>query len=164
MSLDSKQLLAAALVISCALFVAQAAEPWQVVNVSETSLAGTLKDGTEFEVRIEARKPKEPRNGYFGAADQPELVVAEIVVKVGRKKTSFPSQAFDDLANPLLQTVSVTSQPSGEVKLRFTGGDRAPTYEVEYFVQSDRLTRREVTFFETMPDGAKREVVKTTTF
>lgn len=164
MIFDLKRLLGATVAIPCALFAAQAAEPWQVVSVSEMSIAGTLKDGTEFEVRIEAKKPKEPRDNYFGAAGQPELVVSEIVVKVGGKKTSFPKQAFEDLANPLLQTVSVTSQPSGEVKLRFTGGDRAPTYEVEYFVQSDRLLRREVTFVETLPDGAKREVVKTTTF
>lgn len=162
MSLDFK--LATALAMPFALFAAQAAEPWQVVNVKETSLAGTLKDGTEFEVRIEAKKPKEPRDNYFGADTQPESVVAEIVVRVGGKKTSFPKQAFEDLANPLLQTVSVTSQPSGEVKLRFTGGTRAPTYEVEYFVQADRLIRREVKFFEATPDGAKREVVKTTTF
>jgi hypothetical protein len=165
MASNSKQLLASIIAITCALFVARAtAQPWQVVSVNETFLAGTLKEGTEFAVRVEARKPKEPRDDYFGAADQPGLVVAEIMVKVGGKKASFPAQAFQDLANPLLQTVSVTSQPSGELKLRFTGGQGSPNYEVEYFVQAGRLIKRDVKIFQAAADGTKREVIKTTNF
>ena len=165
MTRNLKQLPASAVVIIAALLAGgAAAQSWQVVTINEMSLAGPLKEGTEFEVRIEARKPKELRDDYFGTVDQPASVIAEIVVRVGGKKTPFPKEAFEDLANPLLQTVSLTSQPSGEVKLRFTGGTRPPTYEVEYFVQDDRLTKRTVKVFEAGPDGVKREVIKTMTF
>ena len=143
---------------------ARAAEPWQVVRVNDLALTGTLKEGAEFEVRIETKKPKELRESYFGAADKPESVITEMLVKLDGKKISFPKPAFEDLANPLLQTVSLTSQPTGLLKLRFTGGDRSPTYEVEYLLQSGRLISRAVRYFETVPGGAKREVVKSTTF
>jgi hypothetical protein len=162
---NSKQLLTSIIAIMCALFGGRAtAQPWQVVSINEMSLAGILKEGAEFEVRIEARKPKDARDDYFGATDQPALAVAEIMVKVGGKKASFPPQAFQDLANPLLQTVSVTSQPSGELKLRFTGGQGSPSYEVEYFVQAGRLIKRDVKTFQVATDGVKREVIKTTNF
>jgi hypothetical protein len=146
--------------------VAQAnpAELWQVVTINKISLEGTLKEGTEFEINIEARKPKVLQGDYFGSAGQPGSVIAEITVKLGGEKMSFPKQAFNDLANPLFQTVSLTSQPSGEVRLRFTGGDGSTTYEAQYFIQSNRLAKRSISYFEASAGGKKREVVKTTTF
>jgi hypothetical protein len=139
-------------------------EPWQVVAINSVSLQGTLKQGTPFEVNIEAKKPKIFQGNYFGSVDQPSSVVAEITVKLGGEKISFPRQAFDDLANASLQTVSVTSRPSGELKFRFTGGDEASRYEAEYFIQSNRLVKRLVSYFEATADGKKQVVVKTTTF
>lgn len=99
------------------------------------------------------------RESYFGAAEQPQSVVEEIIVKVGGKKTDFPKPAFEDLANPLLQTVSITSQPTNDIKLRFTGGDASATYEVEYFIELDRLVKRLIRYFEAT-GGEKREVIK----
>jgi hypothetical protein len=139
-------------------------EPWQVVAINSVSLQGTLKQGTPFEVNIEAKKTKIFQGNYFGSIDQPSSVVAEITVKLGGEKISFPKQAFDDLANASLQTVSVTSRPSGELKFRFTGGDEASRYEAEYFIQSNRLVKRLVSYFEATADGKKQVVVKTTTF
>jgi hypothetical protein len=139
-------------------------EPWQVVTVKSVSLHGTSKQGTSFEVNIEARKPKTSQEKYFGSVDQPNSVVAEIMVKVGGDKISFPKQAFQDLANASLQTVSVTSRPSGELKLRFTGGDEGSRYEAEYLIQSGRLAKRLVSYFEASGAGKKELVVKTTTF
>ncbi len=143
---------------------ANAAPSWQVVTINKVSLEGTLKEGTAFEINIEARKPKALQGDYFGSVGQPGSVLAEITVKLGGEKMSFPKQAFNDLANPLLQTVSVTSQPSGELRLRFTGGDGSATYEAEYFIQSNRLAKRSISYFEASAGGKKREVVKTTTF
>jgi hypothetical protein len=159
-----RPLLASAVAITFAWFACDAAEPWQVVTVNEVSLAGTLKGGTEFEVHIEAKKPKASRGDYFGAAGQPGSAVADITVKLGGDKISFPKQGFEDLASPLLQTVSLTSQPSGDVKLRFSGGAGSSTYEVEYFIQSNRLAKRSVKYFEANAAGEKRPVEKTTTF
>jgi hypothetical protein len=139
-------------------------EPWQVVAINSVSLRGTLREGTPFEVNIEAKKPKALRGNYFGSVDQPSSVVAELTVKLSGEKISFPKQAFDDLANASLQTVSVTSKPSGELRLRFTGGDEATRYEAQYFIQSNRLVKRLVSYFEATPEGKKRDVVKTTTF
>lgn len=139
------------------------AEPWQVVTINKLSLEGTLREGNKFEVHIETRKPKELRESYFGAAEQPQSVIEEITVKVGGKKTAFPKPAFEDLANALLQTVSITSQPNADVKLRFTGGDASTTYEVEYFIEADRLAKRLIRYFEAT-GGEKREVIKTMTF
>jgi hypothetical protein len=145
--------------------VAQAdTEPWQVVVINKVSLQGSLKQGTPFEVNIEAKKSKGFQGKYFGSVDQPDSVVAEIMVKLGGEKVPFPNQAFDDLANALLQTVSVTSRPSGELKFRFTGGDETNRYEAEYFIQSNRLVKRLVSYFEATADGKKQVVVNTTTF
>lgn len=164
MSANRKWLLAYIALISWAWVGANAAEPWQVVSVNEVSLAGTLKEGTEFQVHIEAKKPKASRGDYFGAVDQPGSVVAEITVKLDGDKISFPKQAFEDLANPLLQTLSITSQPSGEVKLRFSGGEGPTGYEAEYFIESKRLVKRTVSYFENSGAGEKSRVVKTTSF
>jgi hypothetical protein len=139
-------------------------EPWQVVVINSVSLHGFLKQGTPFEVNIEAKKPKVVRGNYFGSVEQPSSVVTEIVVKLGGKKISFPKEAFEDLANASLQTVSVTSRPSGELKVRFTGGEEASRYEAEYFIQSDRLVKRLVSYVEATADGKKQLMVKTTTF
>jgi hypothetical protein len=139
-------------------------EPWQVVAINSVSLQGTLKQGTPFEVTIEAKKPKVLQGNYFGAVDQPTSVVAEMTQKLGGEKISFPKQAFQDLANASLQTVSITSRSSGEVKLRFTGGDEPNRYEAEYFIESNRLVKRLLSYFESTADGKKEVVVKTTTF
>ena len=139
-------------------------DPWQVVTINKVSLEGTLKQGTPFEVNIEATKPKRSQGKYFGAIDQPGSVVAEIMVKLDGDKIRFPAHAFDDLANASLQTLSVTSRPSGELKFRFTGGGEANRYEAEYFIQSNRLVKRLVSYFEATPNGKKQIVVNTTTF
>jgi hypothetical protein len=141
----------------------KAAEPWQVVTVNKVSLEGTLSGGSKFEVNVESSKPKTLEANYVGAAGQPAAAVSEITVKLGGEKISFPKQAFGDLANAKLQTVSVTSQPSGEVRLRFSGGEAPGTYEVEFFIQGNRLTKRSLSSFEAAT-GGKHEVVKTTTF
>jgi hypothetical protein len=138
-------------------------EAWQVVTVNEVLLAGTLKEGTPFEVHIEARMPKTLRNQYFGASTQPELVIAEITVRLGGQKIPFPKEGFEDLARPRLQTVSLTSQPSGTVKLRFTGGEESAAYEAEYLIQPNRLAERAVSYFEVTAGGEKARIVKTTT-
>jgi hypothetical protein len=67
------------------------------------------------------------------------------------------------LANPLLQTVSITSQPSGDLKLRFTGGEGATNYEVEYFIEGNRLVQRTVSYFERGVEQKDR-VIKTMFF
>jgi hypothetical protein len=158
-----KRLLVFSLAVNCSL-IADAAEPWQVVRIHKVSLEGTLKEGTPFEVNIEAKKPKASRSDYFGGGQQVEAVVAEITVKLGGEKVSFPKPAFEDLANASLQTVSLTSQPSGELKLRFTGGTGAASYDVEYLIGSNRLAKRTISYFEA-PDGSeKHQVVKTMTF
>jgi hypothetical protein len=157
-----KRLLACGALLACG-FV-NAAEPWQVVTINAVTWVGKLKGGADFEVRIEARKPKDSRADYIGAGEQPELAVAEITVKAGDEKIKFPKLAFEDLANPLLQTLSATSQPSGELKVRFLGGESAATYEVEYLIQSKKLTTRTVKYFETTATGEKNQVVKTMDF
>ena len=139
-------------------------ELWQVVTVNKVSLEGTLKGGSKFEVNIESDKPK-PEGNYLGAAAGAAVsAVSEITVKVGGEKISFPKAAFDDLANARLQTVSLTSQPSSEVRLRFTGGDAPTTYEVAYFIVANKLAKRSISYFEPTAGGTKHEVIKTTTF
>ena len=59
--------------ISVVVVAMNAAEPWQVVSVNKFSWEGTLKEGTEFEPRIELKEPKEASANYFGAVDQPIL-------------------------------------------------------------------------------------------
>jgi len=160
-----KRLVVGSVCMACVMFVARGAEgPWQVVTINQVSWVGNLKGGAEFEVHIEAKKPKASRAEYFGAVEQPESVVSEITVKIEGRKISFPKPAFEDLANPLLQTMSVTSQPTGEVKLRFLGGNSAATFEVEYLIESARLTQRTLKYFEGGAGAEKHEVVKTTTF
>jgi len=162
MSKSVTRLVLFGLAMSCSVFAQTTAEPWQVVTINEVTWAGSLKSGGDFQVHIEAKKPKGEQAQYFGATEQPEAAVAEINVKADGK-ISFPKKAFEDLANPLLQTLSVTSQPSGEIKVRFLGGAAAATYEVEYLIESGRLTKRTVKYFETT-DGQKREVIKTMSF
>ena len=157
-----KRLLACGAFLACSLV--NAAEPWQVVTINEVTWVGKLKEGTDFEVRIEAKKPKEARAEYIGTVDQPESAVTEIMVKTGDEKIKFPKLAFEDLANPLLQTLSATSQPSGELKVRFLGGDSAATYEVEYLILGNKLTTRTVKYFEKTATGEKNQVVKTMDF
>jgi hypothetical protein len=147
--------------IGCGVLVAAEAEPWQVVTINEVTWTGSLKGGGEFQVHIETRKPKESRE-YFGTVDPPEAAVSEIAVKADGK-ISFPKPAFEDLANPLLQTLSVTSQPSGEIKVRFLGGAAGATYEVEYLIESGHLTKRTLKYYETK-EGEKHEVIKEMTF
>lgn len=159
---NPKRLLACGTFLACSLV--NAAEPWQVVTINEVTWVGKLKSGTDFEVRIEARKPKDPRDDFVGTVNQPESAVTEIMVKAGGEKIKFPKLAFEDLANPLLQTLSATSQPSGELKVRFLGGESATTYEVEYLIQSNKLATRTVKYFETTATGEKNQVVKTMDF
>ena len=150
-------------IISVAVAGTAIADPWQVVTVNKVTLEGTLKGGAPFEVRVESDTPKETSGDYFGATDAPRSVVAGIIVKSSGAKISFPKQAFSDLANALLQTVSVTSQPSGDLKLRFTGGEGPTNYEAEYFIEGNRLVRRTVSYFERGGDEKSR-VIKTMTF
>ena len=96
-------------------------------------------------------------------SDSPRVVVSGIIVKTTGARIAFPKQAFVDLANPLLQTVSITSQGSSNLKLRFTGGEGAQNYEVEYFIEGNRLVRRNVSYFER-GGGEKGRVVKTMSF
>jgi hypothetical protein len=140
-----------------------AADQWQVVTVNRVTLEGTLKDGPPFEVRVDSDAPKGSSGDYFGASDAPQLVVSGIIVKAAGGRIAFPKQAFADLANPLLQTVSITSQPSGDLKLRFNGGEGATNYEVEYFIEGNRLVRRTVSYFER-GKTLKDRVIKTTNF
>lgn len=142
----------------------KALDLWQVVTVNKVSLEGTLKTGIKFEVNIESDKPKAEGNYFGAAAGAAASAVSEITVKVGGDKISFPKPAFNDLANAKLQTVSLTSQPSGEVRLRFTGGEAPTTYEVEYFIASNRLAKRSISYFEATAGGTKHEVIKSTTF
>ena len=151
------------LILFAAMLTTTRADQWQVVTVNRVTLEGTLKDGGAFEVRVDSDTPKETAGDYFGATDAPRSVVSGIIVKATGGKISFPKQAFSDLANPLLQTVSITSQPSGDLKLRFTGGEGATNYEAEYFIEGNRLVRRTVSYFER-GGSEKNRVIKTTNF
>ena len=164
MTASLKRAFAASVGIGLAMVAIEAAEPWQVVTVNRASFEGTLKEGTEFELRIESQEPKEASATYAGVTGKPRSVVSDIMLKLGGKKVSFPDTSFNDLVNPLLQTVSLTSQSSGEVKLRFTGGEGDGSYEVEYLIQSGRLAERRLGSFETDPKGERARVVKTDTF
>jgi len=144
-------------------FAAPALAQWQVVTLNRVTLEGTLKDGGAFEVRVESDTPKQTSGEFFGATDSPTSVVSGIIVKTSGARIAFPKQAFVDLANPLLQTTSITSQGSGNLKLRFTGGEGATNYEVEYFIEGNRLVRRTVSYFER-GTGQKDRVIKTMTF
>ncbi|MFN2542069.1 MAG: hypothetical protein ABR514_07880 [Chthoniobacterales bacterium] len=163
MTSNSKRAIAFCVGIGFALAVTNAADPWQVVTVNRLALEGTLKDGTEFELRVESQEPKEQSIVYVGATGTPRAVISDFALKLGGKKVSVPDAAFNDLANPLLQTVSITSQP-GAVKLRFTGGEGEASYEVEYLVQSGRLAQRTLSYFEAGANGEKGRIVKTATF
>lgn len=142
---------------------ANATAQWQVVNVDKVTLEGTLKDGGASEVRVDSDTPKGAAGEFFGATDAPRAVVSGIIVKGPGGRISFPKQAFVDLANPLLQTTSVTSQGPSNLKLRFTGGEGAQNYEVEYFIEGNRLVRRTLSYFER--GGAQKDrVIKTMSF
>lgn len=144
-------------------FAATAFAQWQVVTLNRIALEGTLKDGGAFEVRVDSDSPKETASEFFGATETPRSVVSGIIVKTPAGRAAFPKQAFVDLANPLLQTVSVTSQGSSSLKLRFTGGEGAQNYEVEYFIEGNRLVKRNVSFFER-GGQEKGRVIKTMSF
>ena len=141
------------------------ADQWQVVTVNKVTLEGSLKDGGAFAVTVDSDTPKEASAQMFGATDThaPRAVVSGITVKSPSGRISFPKQAFVDLANPLLQTVSITSQGSGNLKLRFTGGEGAQNYEVEYFIEGNRLVKRNVSYFERGGNESGR-VIKTMSF
>jgi len=145
------------------MFAATAFAQWQVVTLNRVTLEGTLKDGGAFEVRVDSDTPKETSGEYFGATDAPQAVISGIIVKGPGGRIAFPKQAFVDLANPLLQTVSMTSQGSSNLKLRFTGGQGATNYEVEYFIEGNRLVRRTVSYFER-GETQKDRVIKTMNF
>ena len=145
------------------MFAATAFAQWQVVTLNRVTLEGTLKDGGAFEVRVDSDTPKETSGEYFGATDAPQAVISGIIVKGPGGRIAFPKQAFVDLANPLLQTVSMTSQGSSNLKLRFTGGQDATNYEVEYFIEGNRLVRRTVSYFER-GETQKDRVIKTMNF
>ena len=158
-----RRLVICSVLAAASVFAADPAEPWQVVRINEVSWMGLVKEGDEFEVHIEAKKPKDAPGPYFGAVDQPESAVAEMTAKVDGDKIRFPKPAFEDLANPLLQTLSVTTQASGAVKLRFLGGNSAATYEVEFLIETGKLVKRTLKYFETTND-TKKEVIKEMTF
>ena len=150
-------------IISVAVAGTAIADQWQVVTVNRVTLEGTLKEGGTFEVRVDSDTPKQTSGDYFGTRETPRSVVSGITVKTSGARIAFPKQGFSDLANPLLQTVSITSQPSGDLKLRFTGGEGEAAYEAEYFIQSNRLLKRTVSYFERGGDEKSR-VIKTMTF
>jgi hypothetical protein len=158
-----KRLVVCSVLAAWPALAADTAGPWQVVRINEVTWVGLVKEGDEFEVHIETKKPKDAHGPYFGSVDQPDSAVTEIIVKVDGDKIRFPKPAVEDLANPLLQTLSVTSQPTGEVKVRFLGGNGAATYEVEFFLETGKLTKRTVKYFEAK-DGKKQEVIKDMTF
>ena len=145
------------------MLAATASGQWQTVNVDRVTLEGTLKDGGTFEVKVDSDAPKEAVGELFGTTDAPRAVVSEITVKAPGGRVAFPKQAFVDLANPLLQTTTVTSQGANNLKLRFTGGEGAQNYEAEYFIEGNRLVRRTVSFFERGGEQKDR-VIKTMTF
>ena len=139
------------------------ADQWQVVNVDKVTLEGTLKDGGTFAVTVDSDAPKPVSGEFFGATETPRVVVSGITVKTSGARISFPKQAVVDLANPLLSTVSITSGGAGNLKLRFTGGEGATNYEVEYFIEGSRLVKRTVSYFER-GETQKDRVIKTMNF
>ena len=153
------RLIAVAFLASAATALAQ----WQTVNVNKVTLEGTLKDGGTFEVKVDSDVPKGASGEFFGATETPKSVVSGIIVKTQSGRIAFPKQAFVDLANPLLQTTSVTSQGASNLKLRFTGGEGAQNYEVEYFIEGNRLVKRDLSYFERGGQD-KGRIVKTTNF
>jgi hypothetical protein len=145
------------------MFATTALAQWQVVNVNRVTLEGTVKDGGAFEVRVDSDTPKEASGEFFGATEAPKSAVSGIIVKTQGARIAFPKQAFVDLANPLLQTTSITGQGNGNLKIRFTGGEGATSYEAEYFIEGNRLVRRTVSYFER--GGAQKDrVIKTMNF
>lgn len=153
----------ALLVLVSAALTTVATAQWQTVNVDKVTLEGTLKEGGTFTVTVDTSRPKAVSGELFGATDTPRAVVSGITVKTSNARIAFPKNAVADLANPLLQTVSVTAQGSGNLKVRFTGGEGAQNYEVEYFIEGNRLARRNVSYFER--GGSQKErVVKTMSF
>ena len=139
------------------------ADQWEVVNVDKVILEGTVKGGGTFTVTVDTDRPKAVSGEFFGAIDAPRAVVSGITVKTSNARIAFPKQAVTDLANPLLQTVSVTAQGSANLKVRFTGGEGAQNYEVEYFIEGNRLARRNVSYFER--GGTQKDrIVKTLSF
>lgn len=153
----------ALLVLVSAALTTVATAQWQTVNVDKVTLEGTLKQGGTFAVTVNTDPPKAVSGELFGATDTPRAVVSGITVKTSNARIAFPKNAVTDLANPLLQTVSVTAQGSGNLKVRFTGGEGAQNYEVEYFIEGNRLARRNVSYFER--GGSQKErVVKTMSF
>jgi hypothetical protein len=153
----------ALLILVAATLTTVRADQWQVVNVNRVTLDGTLKDGGTFSVTVDSDTPKAASGEFFGATDAPRAVVSGIIVKTSNARIAFPKQAFIDLANPLLQTTSITSQGPSNLKLRFTGGEGATNYEVEYFIEGNRLVRRTVSYFERGVEQKDR-VIKTMTF
>ena len=149
--------------IFLAMLAATASAQWQSVNINKVALEGTMKEGGTFEAKIDSDVPKEISGEYFGATDSPRVAVSGITVKTSGARIAFPKQAFADLANPLLQTTSITSQGASNLKLRFTGGEGAQNYEVEYFIEGNRLVRRTVSYFERGGEQAGR-VIKTMNF
>jgi hypothetical protein len=145
------------------MFASTALAQWQVVTLNRVTLEGTLKGGGPFEVRVDADVPKQASGEFFGATEAPRSVVSGVIVKAASGKVSFPREAFADLANPLLQTVSVTSQGSNNLKLRFTGGEGAQNYEVEYLIEGNKLVKRDVNYFER-GGSEKSRVIKTMSF
>ena len=140
-----------------------ASAQWQVVKVDKLTLEGTLKDGGAFAVTVDSDTPKAASGEFFGATDAPRTIVSGITVKTSHARISFPKQAVADLANPLLSTTSVTSQGPDNLKIRFTGGEGPTNYEVEYFVEGNRLAKRTVSYFER--GGAQKDrVIKTMSF
>ncbi|MEY2556535.1 MAG: hypothetical protein QOF93_1679 [Verrucomicrobiota bacterium] len=137
------------------------ADQWQVVTLNRVTLEGASKDGGSFEVRFDSDMPKQTAGDYFGGT--PQSVVSGIIVKTQGARIAFPREAIADLANPLLQTASITSQPGANLKIRFTGGEGPTNYEVEYFIEGNRLVRRTVSYFERGAEQKDR-VVKTTNF
>jgi hypothetical protein len=151
------------LILFAGLLTTASADQWQVVTVNKVTLEGTLKDGGTFAVTVDSDAPKAASGEFFGTTGSPRAVVSGVTVKTSNARIAFPKQAFGDLANPLLSTLSITSQGAGSLKLRFTGGEGAQNYEVEYFIEGDRLGRRTVSFFER--GGEKKDrVVNTMTF
>ena len=152
-------------ILFAAILTTARADQWQVVTVNKVTLEGTLKDGGTFAVTVDSDAPKESSGQYFGASEThaPRAIVSGITVKSPGGRISFPKQAFLDLANPLLQTVSITSQGPGNLKLRFTGGEGAQNYEAEYFIEGNKLVRRTVSYFDRGGEE-KGRIVKTMTF
>ena len=124
--------------------------PEQVVQVDYLKVAGTLHDGSPFEVAAKKRRFSGNNDQLSGSTflsgdgESPRFVLERFDIAIGGSPIIIPNKAWIDISDPDLPWGIRLNQGARTLVVHVIGGDGAGSYRVSLLIQDGKLSARKV--------------------